>query len=206
VIIHHAPKADPCAPACDPCANARPSFFDFFRRNRKATPDCGCGSTVISPAPAYHGTPSPAPAAAPAPAPAPAKLPAVAPEKTGSLTVPPTITPAAAKSETGPKLPFDSARRHGLRGEHAADFSTITGQLTFAHVDGGVWVLRYADLGTEDANGGSVILARDARLSKYREGDVIRVEGRIVDSKGSSRLGGPLYQVRVINLIDRPTR
>jgi hypothetical protein len=133
------------------------------------------------------------------------KAPEIKKLPTTSVPVIPSITPAAAKGETGPTHPFDLSRQHGQQ-DHAADFSTLTGKLTFVHADGGVWVLRYAGLDTEDANGGSVILAKDRRLSHYRDGDVVRVEGRVLNSKGSSRLGAPLYQADVINLVERGTR
>src|SRR5262249_20680856 len=127
------------------------------------------------------------------------------PKKVGSLETKPEITPAGAKSETGGKNPFDSDRRYEQRLSSAADYSKLTGQLSYVHADGGLWVLRYASLSTEDANGGSVIINRDSRMNNYREGDLITVEGEIIRKKGSSRLSAPLYQVRTISLVDRPT-
>jgi hypothetical protein len=132
------------------------------------------------------------------------KLPADTGKKVGALPTAPAITPTASKTETGPSNPFDQGRRDIQRVSHAADASSLTGKLTYVHADGGLWVLRYASLDTEDANGGSVILSRDGRLSNYREGDVVKVEGRITGQKGSTRLGAPLYQVSGITLVERP--
>ena len=42
-------------------------------------------------------------------------------------------------------------------------------------------------------------------MTNYREGDLVTVEGEVTARKGSSRLGAPLYQVRTINLVDRPS-
>src|SRR5205085_9419557 len=62
------------------------------------------------------------------------------------------------------KSPFELHRRYESRVDHAPDYSWVTGQLFFAHADGGLWILRYAPLSVEDQNGGSVVLARDLDL------------------------------------------
>jgi hypothetical protein len=128
------------------------------------------------------------------------------PNGTGLLTPAPapSLTPAAAKAKEETKNPFELDRRYEERVGRAADNSRLTGQLFFVHADGGLWVLRYAPLGKEDANGGSVVLARDRQMDSYREGDLVTVHGEIVKERGSSRLGGPLYRVRTIQLVDRP--
>ncbi len=123
----------------------------------------------------------------------------------GSIPAKPEITPAGAKTETEVKNPFELDRRYEKRVDHAADYSKVTGQLYFVHADGGLWVLRYAPLSEEDANGGSVILSRDSRMANYREGDLVTVEGEIIAKRGSARLGAPLYQARTISLVDRPS-
>lgn len=125
--------------------------------------------------------------------------------KEGARMMPtPVVQPAAAKVETELKNPFDSARRDVQRGSHAADYSKLTGRLYYVHADGGLWVLRYASLDVDDGKGGSVILARDRQMNHYREGDLVTVEGEVISDKGSTRLGGPLYRVRSIVLVDRP--
>jgi len=114
------------------------------------------------------------------------------------------LTPAGAKIETEGTNPFDLARRYELRVARATDYSKLTGQLFFVHTDGGLWVLRYAPLSEEDLYGGSVVLARDRMMTSYRQGDLVTVEGQIISQKSSARLGGPLYRVSAISLVDRP--
>src|SRR5262249_13954730 len=126
-------------------------------------------------------------------------------ENNSASVVPsPVVTPAAAKVETESKNPFELDRRYEMRVNHAADYSRLTGQLFFVHVDGGLWVLRYAPLAQEDVHGGSVILARDRQMNNYREGDLVTVEGTIIRERGTVRLGAPLYRVQTIRLVDRP--
>jgi hypothetical protein len=40
-------------------------------------------------------------------------------------------------------------------------------------------------------------------MDGYREGDLVRVRGEIINPKGSMFLGGPLYRVQSIQLVDR---
>ena len=71
-------------------------------------------------------------------------------------------TPTSARgAETESKNPFDLDRRYEKRVGCAADYSKVVGQLYYVHIDGGVWILRYAPLSQEDGNGGSVVLAHD---------------------------------------------
>lgn len=115
------------------------------------------------------------------------------------------FTPASGnQTETETKNPFEQARWHVQRDEgRAANTSNLTGQLVFVHADGGYWVLRYAPLGEEEANGGSVVLARDFRMDNYRDGDKVTVTGEILSERGTRKLGGPLYRVHSIRLVER---
>lgn len=119
------------------------------------------------------------------------------------------MPPASGGPVTAPKLeetknPFELDRRYEERVHSAADYSWLTGQLYFVHADGGVWVLRYAPLGKEDPNGGSVVLTRDTRMESYREGDLVTVRGEILKARASHTLGGALYRANSIQLLDRP--
>lgn len=115
------------------------------------------------------------------------------------------ITPASGRqTETEGRNPFDFDRRYDKRVGRAADNSQLTGQLSFVHADGGLWILRFAPLSKEEVYGGSVILAQDRRLTSYREGDLVTVHGKVIAERGSSRLGGPLYRIRSIELVERP--
>jgi hypothetical protein len=114
------------------------------------------------------------------------------------------VSPYAPNATQG-KSPFELCRRYELRVEHAADYSSLTGQLFYVHADGGLWVLRFAPLSQEDRLGGSVVLARDLRMDDYREGDLVTVHGEILSTERSSVfLGGPRYRAQSIRLIDRP--
>jgi hypothetical protein len=131
------------------------------------------------------------------------------PDKKGETTAPaaPVLTPTVGKTiETEVKNPFELSRRYEKRVSCAADYSRLTGRLFYVHADGGLWVLRYAPLAQEDANGGSVILARDRQMNSYREGDLVSVEGQVLSQRGSTHLAAPLYQVRTISLVDPPQR
>ena len=118
------------------------------------------------------------------------------------------VTPTSSSNviETETKNPFELDRRYETRVNRAADYSWVTGQLYYVHADGGLWVLRYAPLWKEDSNGGSVVLARDRQMDSYREGDLVKVHGEILNQKGSIFLGGPQYRVQSIELIDRSAR
>jgi hypothetical protein len=116
------------------------------------------------------------------------------------------VTPTSSAIETETKNPFELDRRYESRVGRAADYSWVTGQLFYVHADGGLWVLRYAPLWKEDPNGGSVILNRDRQMDSYREGDLVKVHGEILNQKGSIFLGGPLYRTDSIELVDRNAR
>jgi hypothetical protein len=117
------------------------------------------------------------------------------------------LTPTSSNTlETETKNPFELDRRYEMRVGRATDYGWLTGQLFYVHADGGLWILRYAPLGKEDAHGGSVILARDQPMDSYREGDLVKVHGEILNPKGSIFLGGPLYRAQSIELVDRNAR
>ncbi|MBY0586503.1 hypothetical protein K2X85_04960 [bacterium] len=82
-----------------------------------------------------------------------------------------------------------------LDGPHAADFGWIVGELHYQHTRGGVWTLRYLPLDQTDAFGGQVILNRDPRLAGFKEGDTVRVEGRVTKASPS---GSPTYRLSTI--------
>lgn len=55
----------------------------------------------------------------------------------------------------------------------------------------GFWCLRYCDPSVEDAYGGKVRLQDDERLSAYRDGDVVGVNGQLIETDGRT----PLYRL-----------
>lgn len=101
------------------------------------------------------------------------------------------------------KSPFELSRRRDASVEDATDYSRLTGRLFYVHADGGLWVLRYAPVSTEDANGGSVVFARDARMDGFHEGDLVSVRGEVAAPRASTKLGGPLYRVQSIELLEK---
>jgi hypothetical protein len=125
--------------------------------------------------------------------------------QSGNLDLTPTSSSNIIEQETK-NHPFELDRRYETRVGRAADYSWVTGQLSYVHTDGGFWVLRYAPLGKEDGNGGSVILTHDRQMDSYREGDLVKVHGEILKQKGAISLGGPLYRAESIELIDRSAR
>ena len=86
---------------------------------------------------------------------------------------------------------------------HADDYSWVQGKLYRVHVRGGVWVVRYASLDVTDRFGGSLVLARDRRVDNLREGDFVRVQGELLNDKSSVFLGGPLYRVLDVSLLQQ---
>ena len=95
------------------------------------------------------------------------------------------VAPASATTtEKESHNPFELDRRYEARIDRAADYSWLTGQLFYVHADGGLWVLRYASLSTDDTNGGGVVLARDLPMDSYREGDLVKVHGEDPQPEG----------------------
>ena len=86
---------------------------------------------------------------------------------------------------------------------HADDYSWVQGTLYRVHVRGGVWVVRYASLDVTDRFGGSLVLARDHRIDDLHEGDLVRVQGELLNDRSSVFLGGPLYRVLDVTLLQR---
>jgi hypothetical protein len=205
-------------------------FGGLFHRNKgcdtcNTCDSCGSTAPVVTPghAPATTIPPgaSPLPSAAPPasmPKPTGTSIPATSPTSTEGLrrlpreieSKPSTssgvdLTPTSARgAETESKNPFDLDRRYEKRVGCAADYSKVVGQLYYVHIDGGLWILRYAPLSQEDGNGGSVVLAHDRQLENYHEGDLVSVEGSVIQARANARLGGALYQIRSIQLVERP--
>jgi hypothetical protein len=183
-----------CGSSCDSCRHGLFARLRDWFHNRHCCQDSCCDSG--------HGTvvPGTAEPIAP-PKDAPKKMPS--PKEVQNLTPTPSFAPANTTIETETKSPFELNRRYVSRVDRAPDYSWLTGQLFYVHADGGLWVLRYAPLWKEDPNGGSMVLARDLRMDSFREGDLVTVHGEIISQHGSEFLGGPLYQVHSIKLVER---
>ncbi len=185
-----------CGSCCDTCRRGLLSRLRDWFHSRRCCQDTCCGDGVTTPATAPGAEPVGPPKDAPKKMPSPAK-------EVQLINPAPGLNPTANVTiETETKSPFELHRRYVSRVDRAPDYSWLTGQLFYVHADGGLWVLRYAPLWKEDPNGGSMVLARDLRMDNYHEGDLVTVHGDIISQHGSEFLGGPLYQVRSIKLIE----
>ena len=206
------------APSCG--CDSGPSFFERLKAKFSHSSDCGCDSGCSScgcsscGGSASYGAPVGAPVTSPAMPPAgePVKPPKdLNPGKKlptgGKEAKAPAafeVAPASATTtEQETHNPFELDRRYQARVDRAADYSWLTGQLFFVHADGGLWVLRYASLSTDDTNGGGVVLARDLPMDGYHEGDLVKVHGEVLNQRGSAYLGAPLYRATSIDLVER---
>jgi hypothetical protein len=88
---------------------------------------------------------------------------------------------------------------------YGEDFHWITGQLSRVHTaEGSFWVVRYAPVGQLDKYGGSVVLTPVADMRNYREGDLVSIEGEVLqDRKAPAHLGGALYRATAISMVTR---
>lgn len=88
---------------------------------------------------------------------------------------------------------------------HAKNYSWLVGQLQRVHTSQHEWKIRYAALDENEQWGGSMVLAQDAKLDQWKDGDMVYVEGEILNERPSVYLSGPLYRVRHIrNAQDAP--
>ena len=189
-----------CGSCCDSCRHGLLSRLRDWFHSRRCCQDTCCGNSCATDgttvAPAKSGEPIAPPKDAPKKMPSPGK-------EVQIINPAPGANPTASVIiETETKSPFELNRRYVSRVDRAADYSWLTGQLFYVHADGGLWVLRYAPLWKEDPNGGSMVLARDLRMDNYHEGDLVTVHGEVISQHGSEFLGGPLYQVRSIKLVE----
>jgi hypothetical protein len=128
---------------------------------------------------------------------------------TRRTNLPTVYTTGSGTTVTSPRPSVDVpmlavAKKYEDRVGHERDYSWVTGHLFFTHADGGRWVVRYALPDEIDRYGGSIILAPGVEMRNYREGDLVCVYGDVLDESRSSRsLGGALYRVNVISLVDR---
>jgi hypothetical protein len=118
--------------------------------------------------------------------------------KSGVIAAPavrsgPASVSAETVSRSGP------ASIHG----HAPDHAWLQGVID-KHYQGHL-ELRYCDPSEEDAWGGKVILEDDPRLAQCKDGDVVRVEGEIVQEAGKPKRGAwnhfVQYRIKEIKLI-----
>ena len=136
----------------------------------------------------------------------PATLPAVASEEkdtTKDAAITQTALDSSKLSPVGepepPRKSFVDITAHpGFN--HTEDYSSLTGQLQHSRITKG-WRLRYASVDEVDPYGGSVTLMEDARLSDLKDGDIVRVHGRLVNPE--DRGIAPPYQIDSVQTMDK---
>jgi hypothetical protein len=99
-----------------------------------------------------------------------------------------------AKEEGVPRRSFADVTANPGFG-HAPDYSWLTGELQYVHVRNS-WRVRYASVDEEDRYGGSVTLAETGSMGDHKDGQMVRVEGHLLDPE--SRDPSPTYRVRNI--------
>jgi hypothetical protein len=182
----------PAAGQCN-CATAQPQVIAV--QNDAAPPETlgarlrrlFAGHEQVSP---YHCTSCTQPAAVPV---------AVAPTPC-SCSTPATVPVVAAVQPVNLQV----AKKYENKVGHETDYSWVTGHLFYVHTDGGRWVVRYGRPDEVDKFGGSMVLAPTVEMRNFREGDLVCVFGQVIDEGRSSRpLGGALYRVNAISMVER---
>jgi hypothetical protein len=82
---------------------------------------------------------------------------------------------------------------------NAEDYKWITGQLSYTHSHGGMWVLYYTVPDQVDRFGGSLVLMPTPELKKYHDGELVTVEGEVVNGKTPPKgVAGAYYRAKSI--------
>ena len=132
-------------------------------------------------------------------------------------SAPPVETPKATEADSGVQqvgyvLPLSGGKEASVRRrtftditadprwDHAPDYRWLIGQLQFIH-GRNVWRVRYASCEEEDPYGGSVTLSETGPMDEFKDGMMVRVEGRVMDPEASARAGGPQYRVNAIQVV-----
>lgn len=89
---------------------------------------------------------------------------------------------------------------------HGEKYQWLVGNLQRVHSPKHQWKIRYADLDQHDKWGGSVVLAPDARLDDWKDGDMVYVEGEILTERPSLYLTGALYRIHTIRAASEVTQ
>jgi hypothetical protein len=142
-----------------------------------------------APTPVAYAAPLPPAPPETALASAPVKLQAIGVNGTERAETAPVLTatpairtnPAVTSGETVSRR--EPAKIYG----HAPDHAWLQGVID-KHYQGHL-SLRYCDPSEDDEWGGKVVLEEDPRLSEFKDGDVVRVEGEIVREDGKVKRG-----------------
>jgi hypothetical protein len=83
---------------------------------------------------------------------------------------------------------------------HAADHSWLSGQLVYAH-SSNTWRLHYASVDSADPYGGTVTLVAGNQLAGFKDGQYVRVEGRL--TKPGDKAPDSPYEITAVKVIDK---
>jgi hypothetical protein len=174
-------------------------------------PPARAGYQPTAPTPAAIAQAAPQTQWAANPALVPVKAEAPAPEPAVEVAKPQTAPPekplpleqsgSTATAEPAPAIHTNGEKATTATGfGHAEDYSWLSGQLQYSHFNK-AWRLRYASVDEADLHGGSVTLSEDLHMAGLKDGQYVRLEGRLVnpDAKGSA----PMFQVNSIQVIDK---
>jgi hypothetical protein len=87
------------------------------------------------------------------------------------------------------------------RAGHDAQYHRVTGRLAFLPSGGGTWMVRYADSDT-DRYGGLLELSTSASMDGLHSGDLVTVEGEIVNSSTAEDAQAPLFRAHTVCLVE----
>jgi hypothetical protein len=119
--------------------------------------------------------------------------PELAPPAPKAETPAPTVIPAIGK-DFAPRRSFADITAKPEFG-HASDYTWLAGELS--HIPSkNQWRLRFASIDDEDKYGGSVTLDATLELRGFLSGQLVRVEGEMIDK--DSRDIAPKYRVKEI--------
>lgn len=206
-------KGKPAKGDCVPCMDGKPAKVEIKSLAGRA----GAGRRTIS-SPVEMPTSSIPPVSNERyinPAPAAPSLPAA---KTPTIEVTPNVVTAEKPkiqllppAPTGPAVPVETvvippvgntgiASRRSYADitakpeySHASDYTWLVGELHF-YPQKNQWRLRYASIDNEDKYGGSVTLEAQQQLKDLQSGQMVRVEGEMIDAE--SRDASPRYRVK----------
>ena len=82
---------------------------------------------------------------------------------------------------------------------HAPDYSWVTGQLQYQDIEGGFWIIRF---GSRDAPyNGQFVLGKDPRLQNFKDGDLVKITGKISQDQISIYQAGTTYTLQSIEFL-----
>jgi hypothetical protein len=151
--------------------------------------------TVIVLAPLEPVTVMSKPTAPGSPIPLPPPLP---PSALASVTGEEAEAPVVQSNSIPPPADAATAAKTTLPGGppafgHSADYTILSGEVVQFRK---TWRLRYATVDQADQHGGCVVLEGDEHLARLREGQFVRVQGKLILPE--SRAGMPTFEVKAL--------